>query len=92
MKSVIFDNMDGLGGHYVSELSQVKMNIVCYYLYVESKKIKRMNIRKQKQAHRYREQTRGYQWGEQSGEGQDGGKEISYKDISYSTGNIASTP
>ena len=37
MKSAIFDNMDGPGGHYVSELSQVKMNIVCYYLYVESK-------------------------------------------------------
>ena len=28
MKSTIFDNVDGPGGHYVSELSQVKMNIV----------------------------------------------------------------
>ena len=43
---------------------------------MESKKIKQMNIRKQKQAHRYREQTKGYQWGEQSGEGQDRGKVI----------------
>ena len=32
-----------------------------------------MNIRKQKQAYRYRKQTKGYQWGEQSGEGQDRG-------------------
>ena len=57
MKSVIFDNMDGLGGHYVSELSQVKMNIVCYYLYVESKNKTSEQINKniQKQIHRYRE-------------------------------------
>ena len=33
-----------------------------------------MNITKQKQSHRYREQTSGYQWGEQSGEGQDTGR------------------
>ena len=30
-----------------------------------------MNITKQKQTHRYREQTGGYQWGEAWGEGQD---------------------
>ena len=33
-----------------------------------------MNITKQKQTHRYREQTSGYQWGEGSGEGQDVGR------------------
>ena len=31
-----------------------------------------MNITKQKQIHRYREQTSGYQWREELGEGQDG--------------------
>ena len=36
-----------------------------------------MNVRKQKQVHRYREQTRSHQWGEQSGEGRDGGKTLS---------------
>ena len=30
-----------------------------------------MNITKQKQTPRYREQTNGYQWGEESGEEQD---------------------
>ena len=30
-----------------------------------------MDITKQKQTHRYREQTSGYQWGEERGEGQD---------------------
>ena len=29
------------------------------------------NIIKQKQTHRYKEQTSGYQWGESGGEGQD---------------------
>ena len=31
-----------------------------------------MNVTKQKQTHRYREQTSGYQWGEGKGEGRDG--------------------
>ena len=35
-----------------------------------------MNITKQKQTHRYREQTSGYHWGEESGEGQDRGREL----------------
>ena len=30
-----------------------------------------MYITKKKQTHRYREQTSGYQWGEEKGEGQD---------------------
>ena len=33
-----------------------------------------MNVTKQKQIHRYREQTSGYQWGEERGEGQDRGR------------------
>ena len=35
-----------------------------------------MNITKQKQTHRYREQTSGYQWGEERGQWQDRGKGI----------------
>ena len=30
-----------------------------------------MNIAKQKQTHRYREQISGYRWGERTGEGKD---------------------
>ena len=57
MKSAIFDNMDGPGGHDVSELSQVKMNTVSYHLYVESKNktSEQMSKNIQKQIHRYRE-------------------------------------
>ena len=33
-----------------------------------------MNIKKKKQTQRYREQTSGYQWGEERGEGQDWGR------------------
>ena len=37
----------------------------------ESKKYNKLvSITKTKQTHRYREQTRGYQWGEGKGEGQ----------------------
>ena len=66
--------MDGPGG-YCAKWSKTKRktNTVWYHLYVKSKKIKRVNIRKQKQTHRYREQTSGYQWGEGRGEGQAGG-------------------
>ena len=35
-----------------------------------------MNTTKQKQTHRYRKQTSGYQWEEGSGEGQDRGMEL----------------
>ena len=35
-----------------------------------------MNITKQKQTHRYREQTRGYQWRQGSGKGQYRGKRV----------------
>ena len=40
-----------------------------------------MNATKQKQIHRYREQTSGYQWGERSGEEQDKGKRL--RDTNY---------
>ena len=40
-----------------------------------------MNITKQKQIHRYREQTSGYQWAEGRGEGQDRGRGL--RVISY---------
>ena len=37
-----------LEGTMLSEISQRRTNTVCYHLYVESKKIKQMNITKQK--------------------------------------------
>ena len=59
-----------------------------------------MNITKQKQTHRYREQTTGYQWEGARVEEQDRGrglrdtklqriKQISYKDILYRTGKYS---
>ena len=35
-----------------------------------------MTITKQKQMHRYREETSGYQWGEEREKGHDRGKEL----------------
>ena len=37
---------------------------------------KLVSIRKKKQTHRFREQTRGYQWGEERREGQNRGRGI----------------
>ena len=66
-----------LKGIMLSEVSQRKTS-TSYHLYVESKKYnKQMNITKQKQTHRYREQTSGYQWGK----GQDKGRGL--RGISY---------
>ena len=57
-----------------------------------------MNIRKKKQTRKYREQTSGYQWGEEMRSGNIGVGDlevqtimykISYKDILYKMGNIA---
>ena len=49
----------------LSEITQRKTNTVCFHLYMESKKQdKWTNIAKQKETHRYREQTSSYQWGE----------------------------
>ena len=60
-----------------------------------------MNITKQKQIHRYREQTNGYQWEDGSGEGQGKidmreikrykisvAKQMSHRGEIYSVGNI----
>ena len=53
--------MDGLGGIMLSIISQKReTNTVCYHLYVESQN-KQINVTKQKQTQRYREQTSGYQ-------------------------------
>ena len=55
--------MDRLGGHYANEVSQTKTNTAWYHLYVEAKKYNKLvNTAQKKQAHRYREQTSGYQW------------------------------
>ena len=40
-----------------------------------------MNVTKQKQTHRYREQTSGYQWGDGSGEGQDSGRGLAIQTV-----------
>ena len=54
-----------------------------------------MNVIKQKQVHKYRQQTSGYQWTEGKGRGNRGVGDyevqttlLYYKDILYSTGNI----
>ena len=44
---------------------------------MESKKYNKLvNMTKKKQTHRYREQTSGYQWGEERGEGQYRGRGV----------------
>ena len=54
----------------LSEVSQRKTNIICYHLYVESKKMIQMNLfTKQEQTHRLKKQTYGYQRGKVVGEG-----------------------
>ena len=59
-----------LEGIMLSEISQRKTDTVGYHLHVEAKKYDRLvNITKKKQAHRYKEQTSGYQWGEGWGRG-----------------------
>ena len=55
----------------LSEVNQRKTNTICFHLYVESKKLNNgIYITKQKQTHRYREQT-WLLWGEEWDEGQD---------------------
>ena len=49
-------------------LSKIKTSIIRYHLHVESKKIIQTNLyTKQKQAHRHRKQTYGYQTGKEGG-------------------------
>ena len=47
-----------------------------------------MNITKQKQIHRHRKQTSGYQWGEDWGEGQDRGRGLEVQTTRYKVNNI----
>ena len=67
-----------------------RQNPVYCDLNVEHKKQnKQINITKQKQTHRYREQTTGYPWGERRGEGQDRGRGL--KDTNYCVQNRLAT-
>ena len=52
----------------LTEISQIKANIEGYNLDVKSKKLKKMNITKEKQTHMYREQSN-CQWEEGSEKG-----------------------
>ena len=84
-----------LEGIMLSEISQRKTNTVWYNLYVESKKYNKLvNVVKQRQNHRYRQQTSGYQWvGEEGNVGLESGKcklllQDRLKDLLYKMGNI----
>ena len=56
-------------------IRQRKTNTVWYILYVDSKKYNKLvNKTKKKEAHRYKEQTSGYQLGEGIEEGQNRGR------------------
>ena len=60
----ICHTMEGLGIMW-SEISQRKINIEWYPLYVEPRKYNKLvNKTEKQQTHRYREQTSDYQWGE----------------------------
>ena len=61
-----------LEGIMLSEISQTEKDKYCMiHLYVKSKKYNKLvNITKKKQAHRYREQTSGYQCREGTGGGE----------------------
>ena len=51
-------------GIVLSEVRQTKADAVWHHLYVESKDYSQLaKITEKKQPHRYREQTRGRQWG-----------------------------
>ena len=64
-----------LEGIMLSEISQTERDKYSMLLLIcGSQKIKQMHITKQKQMHRYREQTSGYQWGKGKGDGQDRGR------------------
>ena len=63
-----------LEGIKLSEISQSKTNTV--FTYIWNLKNKQMNITQQKQTHRYRQQTSGYQWGQGRVNEQGRGKEL----------------
>ena len=60
-----------LPGTLLSQLGE--RQILCYH-FIWNLKINHMNITKQKETHKYREQTGGYHWGEMKEEGQDAGR------------------
>ena len=61
-------------GYYLSELSKTDKDTICCHSCRESKNLKqKMNIRKKKETHRYREHTR-VTSGEKDGEGQERGR------------------
>ena len=71
-KISICNNMEGIR---LSEINQTKTNTVWYHLYVGPKKYNKLvNTTKQKQTHRFWEQTSGYQWGQ--GRGSIGAEEV----------------
>lgn len=63
--SAISNYTDGPRGYHAEK---DKYSVITFW----NLKHKRTDLTKQKQAHRYREQTRCYQWGEGMSEGQDG--------------------
>ena len=67
-----------LEGIMLSEISQIEKDKYCMISLICGiyKYNKVVNITKKKQTHRYREQTRGYHWGEGRGEGQYRGREL----------------
>ena len=87
-------------GVILNEVRQGKTNTIWYHLYVKPENYNILvNITKNKQTHRYREQISCYQWRE---EREGGGNirieeyevqtlryKISYKDIMYNAKNIA---
>ena len=61
--NAICSNMDGPRDDH-AEVSQRKTNIIWYHLFMESKKIVQTNLHtKQKQTHRHRKESFGYQRG-----------------------------
>ena len=66
------NNMDGPRRHYAQGNKSDRERQILYVItYMQNLKNKTNDITKQKQTHRYTEQTSGYQWGEGRGEGQD---------------------
>ena len=50
----------------LSEINQTKTNTVCHHLHIKSNQLNKLvNLTKKKQSHKYREQTSGYQVGEE---------------------------
>ena len=63
-------DLEGITFNEVSQTEKDKYYVITYMWNLENKQ---MNITKQNQNHRYKEQTSGYQWGEGRREERDGG-------------------